>query len=192
MRDTAKAHPEVLEVVAERAEERRRRLVVDRGADDICRLPAQPPGLFPELGQVQEVRDPVKEGLHRRRDRVTVDWRSKDQPVEAEHAPHQRLEIVAAVAVRVVVRRDLQCAEVDDLDAEAFGDAVHQRAGVAVTAGAGEECDRGRQDGVATFNPMIPAITRPMLASRSAFAGSLKRTMPRITVPTAPTPTQTL
>lgn len=48
-----------------------------------------------------------------------------------------------------------------------------------------------RQPGVASLSPTMPAMMNPTLTSRSALAGSANSTMPRITVPTAPTPTQT-
>ncbi|EEF93747.1 hypothetical protein CATMIT_01619, partial [Catenibacterium mitsuokai DSM 15897] len=42
----------------------------------------------------------------------------------------------------------------------------------------------------ASFRPTRPATISTMLAMRSAVAGSLNSTMPRMTVPTAPMPTQ--
>lgn len=48
-----------------------------------------------------------------------------------------------------------------------------------------------RHPGVDSFRPTIPAMISPALKSRPGFAGSPSRTMPRRTVPTAPTPTQT-
>ena len=44
---------------------------------------------------------------------------------------------------------------------------------------------------LASFRPTIPATISPMLARRAVVAGSWNNTIPRITVPTAPTPTQT-
>src|SRR5688500_168144 len=66
VRDATEAHPEILEVVAERAQERGRRLVVDRRADGVSGLSPQAPGFILEFRQVQEVGDPVEKGFHRR------------------------------------------------------------------------------------------------------------------------------
>ena len=49
----------------------------------------------------------------------------------------------------------------------------------------------GIQAGVASFRPTMPAMIKATLTSRAALAGSPSKMMPRITVPTAPTPTQT-
>ena len=49
-----------------------------------------------------------------------------------------------------------------------------------------------RYAGVASFRPMMPATIRSTLPRRARSAGSPNSAMPRITVPTAPTPTQTL
>jgi hypothetical protein len=45
--------------------------------------------------------------------------------------------------------------------------------------------------GVASLSPMMPATMRPRLARRPALADSPNRMMPRMAVPTAPTPTHT-
>jgi len=47
------------------------------------------------------------------------------------------------------------------------------------------------EQGVASFNPISPAIINPRLIRRTASAGSPNRNIPRTTVPTAPTPPQT-
>ena len=44
--------------------------------------------------------------------------------------------------------------------------------------------------GVASFSPMMPQTIRARLNRRAGLAGSPNRMMPRIAVPTAPTPTQ--
>ncbi|MBA3518316.1 MAG: alpha/beta hydrolase, partial [Rhizobiales bacterium] len=46
-------------------------------------------------------------------------------------------------------------------------------------------------DQATSFSPIKPATISPMQASRSAVAGSPKRTMPRIAVPTVPMPVHT-
>src|SRR5690606_18662203 len=43
----------------------------------------------------------------------------------------------------------------------------------------------------ASLRPMMPATISARLSTRPRFAGSPNSTMPRIAVPTAPTPTQT-
>jgi CPA2 family monovalent cation:H+ antiporter-2 len=50
---------------------------------------------------------------------------------------------------------------------------------------------RARQRGVSTLSPTMPATIRPMQPSRSAVAGSRKRTTPSTAVPTVPIPVHT-
>lgn len=52
-------------------------------------------------------------------------------------------------------------------------------------------CICTRHAGVASLRPTMPATIRPRLRMRPVLAGSLKSTMPRMAVPTAPTPTHT-
>lgn len=51
-------------------------------------------------------------------------------------------------------------------------------------------CDR-RQFYVTSFRPTMPLTMRPTQTRRTVVAGSLKRTMPRMAVPTVPMPVQT-
>jgi hypothetical protein len=65
------------------------------------------------------------------------------------------------------------------------------RAGCSPAAARAAARGRARQRGVSTLSPTMPATISPMQPSRSAVAGSRKRTTPSTAVPTVPIPVHT-
>jgi hypothetical protein len=98
-------HAEIAEDLVEGAHELRRRLFAGRGADDIGSLPPQPAPLGEQIGQLQEIGDPIEKHLHRRADGIPIDRRRKDDLVVCQNVLHDRLEVVIPVAMVVVERR---------------------------------------------------------------------------------------